>query len=146
MNVPITKKMPANCCSARLNLWPGHGAVTAFQMILNSPPCLMILIISCHPETATARLPIAGDNRHSDFFNGPESFTPDDRYLLGKPRSWAISLLQPALIRSAFSLPAGPVWRWPNGWIQAARRWISGMWISGGCTRSRQTVIICLPG
>ena len=63
-----------------------------------------------------------------------------------KPRSWGISLSQPALIRSAFSRRAVPVWRWPTGWIQAARRWISGMWISGGCTRSRQTVIICLPG
>ncbi|HSB87415.1 MAG TPA: FAD-dependent oxidoreductase, partial [Ilumatobacteraceae bacterium] len=35
-------------------------------------------------ETATRRMPILGSAGIRLFFNGPESFTPDDRYLLGE--------------------------------------------------------------
>ncbi len=35
-------------------------------------------------EKATNRLPILAENGIHTFFNGPESFTPDDRYLLGE--------------------------------------------------------------
>ena len=35
-------------------------------------------------ESATRRLPILGTAGIQTFFNGPESFTPDDRYLLGE--------------------------------------------------------------
>ena len=35
-------------------------------------------------ETATARLPLLETTGIQTFFNGPESFTPDDRYLLGE--------------------------------------------------------------
>ena len=35
-------------------------------------------------ETATARLPMLETTGIQTFFNGPESFTPDDRYLLGE--------------------------------------------------------------
>jgi glycine cleavage system T protein len=34
-------------------------------------------------ESATQRMPVLGDLGIRLFFNGPESFTPDDRYLLG---------------------------------------------------------------
>ena len=35
-------------------------------------------------EKATARLPVLETTGIQTFFNGPESFTPDDRYLLGE--------------------------------------------------------------
>ena len=37
-------------------------------------------------EQAVNRLPILGSAGIQTFFNGPESFTPDDRYLLGETR------------------------------------------------------------
>ena len=40
--------------------------------------------ISPELEKATARVPILGTTGIHTFFNGPESFTPDDRYLLGE--------------------------------------------------------------
>ena len=35
-------------------------------------------------EMAAERMPVLADSRIQLFFNGPESFTPDDRYLLGE--------------------------------------------------------------
>lgn len=35
-------------------------------------------------EAAVARMPMLGDAGIHTFFNGPESFTPDDRYILGE--------------------------------------------------------------
>jgi 4-methylaminobutanoate oxidase (formaldehyde-forming) len=35
-------------------------------------------------EKAMARIPVLGETGIRTFFNGPESFTPDDRYLLGE--------------------------------------------------------------
>ena len=36
-------------------------------------------------EMAVRRMPVMGEVGIQTFFNGPESFTPDDRYLLGEP-------------------------------------------------------------
>ena len=38
-------------------------------------------------ENATHRMPLLAQTGIRLFFNGPESFTPDDRYLPGKPRT-----------------------------------------------------------
>ena len=35
-------------------------------------------------EKAVARVPVLADTGIQTWFNGPESFTPDDRYLLGE--------------------------------------------------------------
>jgi hypothetical protein len=49
------------------------------------------------------------------FFNGPESFTPDDRYYLGEAPELGATGSPPATTRSASSRRAGPAWRSPTG-------------------------------
>ncbi len=79
-------------------------------------------------ELATKRVPTLSRTGIHTFFNGPESFTPDDRYLLGeapnlrnffvaeaKRRPCAISSSLPASTRSAFNRQAAPARRSPSG-------------------------------
>ena len=49
------------------------------------------------------------------FFSGPESFTPDDRYLLGEAPELAASSSRAASTRSASSRPAARARCWRNG-------------------------------
>ncbi len=82
-------------------------------------------------EKAINRLPILAEAGIQTFFNGPESFTSDNRYLMRRRKS-KISLLRPGLIRSAFNPLVGLVWLLRNGWIKATPRWIYGMLIFAG--------------
>jgi 4-methylaminobutanoate oxidase (formaldehyde-forming) len=72
-------------------------------------------------EIALDRLPALRDAGVQLFFNGPESFTPDDRYLLGEAPE----------TRSACCRPAVPARYCRNGSPKATRRWTCGMWTSG---------------
>jgi hypothetical protein len=49
------------------------------------------------------------------FFNGPESFTPDDRYYLGEAPEIAATGSPPGTTPSASCPRAARAWRWRNG-------------------------------
>jgi hypothetical protein len=49
------------------------------------------------------------------FFNGPESFTPDDRYYLGEAPELAATGSRRATTPSASCRRAARAWRWRNG-------------------------------
>ena len=75
----------------------------------------------------------------SNFFNGPESFTPDDRYLLGETPE-----VQQPVRRRRLQLDRHPVGRrrrqgaGANGSSTAIRRWICGTSTSAASCRSRR--------
>ena len=82
---PITKKTPASCCSAPSSLTRSPGRSTDLPRISNSANCPRISIISRRSSrrrcAACRRFENVGIRK---FFNGPESFTPDVRYMLGE--------------------------------------------------------------
>ena len=82
--------------------------------------------IAPYLEAATRRVPVLQNTGVQLFFNGPESFTPDDRYLLGE-------------IRSASFRPAASARRWPTGCGTDGRRWSSSTSISAAPRASRST-------
>ncbi len=83
---PISRRTPASCCSAPSSRTPSPGPSTAFPPMLQlRPSCPRISIISrrCwRPRCGACRR--SRDVGIRTFFNGPESFTPDVRYMLGE--------------------------------------------------------------
>jgi hypothetical protein len=67
-------------------------------------------------EAAVNRMPMLETAGIHTFFNGPESFTPDDRYLPGRGAGARGYWSPPASTRSASSRRAAPAWRWRSGW------------------------------
>ena len=84
-NAPTTRKTPASCSSAPSSRWPSPGAWRASPRTSASTSCLRTSTTSSRswrwPSTGCPCWPTAGIHT---FFNGPESFTPDDRYYLGE--------------------------------------------------------------
>jgi glycine/D-amino acid oxidase-like deaminating enzyme len=66
-------------------------------------------------EQAVNRLPLLASAGIHTFFNGPESFTPDDRYYLGEAPEIKGTGSPPATIRSASFRRAARALRWRNG-------------------------------
>ena len=60
------------------------------------------------------------------FFNGPESFTPDDRYILGEAPELKNFFVAAGFNSVAFNRLVVQVWCWLNGWKLAMRRLIYG--------------------
>ena len=84
------------------------------------------------------RVPIIGETGLQVFFNGPESFTPDDRYQLGEAPE-----LQNYFVAAGFNSVgiqsaggAGKVLL--NGYKKVMRHKIYGMWISGAICLFRE--------
>ena len=92
------------------------------------------------------RIPALEHTGIRKFFCGPESFTPDDRYLLGAAPGLAglLRRLRLQLDRHQSAGGAGEVLR--NGSSAAMRRWIWRMSTSGACSRSRATPVTCATG
>jgi 4-methylaminobutanoate oxidase (formaldehyde-forming) len=81
-------------------------------------------------EGTMRRIPKLRETGIRLFFNGPESFTPDDRYLLGEAPS-----------RRAARARCSPI-----GSSMATRRWTSGTSTCGACCPSRETTHTCAHG
>ena len=92
---------------------------------------------------AVERFPMLATAGIQTFFNGPESFTPDDRYILGEAPELKNFLWRLGLIRWAFNRLVVRVWYWLNGWKPAMRRLIYGMLTFAGCNHFRPIVVIC---
>ena len=136
MTAPTTRRTPASCCSAPSSRWPSPGASTASPRISASTSCRRTSSTSSRcSQGAMHRVPSLAETGIRKFFNGPESFTPDERYLLGRGARAATELRSspPASTRSASSRPAAPAWRWPTGSSTAIRRSTSG---TSTCRRS----------
>jgi len=88
-------------------------------------------------EAAMRRIPALESVGIRKFFNGPESFTPDVRYMLGEAPELAASSSRPASTRPASSRRAAPARCWRSGSSTAIRRWISGTSTSAACSPSR---------
>ena len=54
-------------------------------------------------EAAVSRMPMLAEAGIHTFFNGPESFTPDDAYHLGLAPRWTMSGSRRASTRSGFN-------------------------------------------
>lgn len=81
-------------------------------------------------ERAVARMPLLGQAGIHTFFNGPESFTPTTAITWARRLSLPATGSRRATIPSASSPPAGPAWRWRNGWKTASRPSTCGRWTS----------------
>jgi hypothetical protein len=75
-------------------------------------------------------MPMLAEAGIHTFFNGPESFTPDDAYHLGlcpeMDNVWVAAGSTP----SASSRRAARAWRWRSGWRTARNPSIWAMWTS----------------
>jgi hypothetical protein len=83
--------------------------------------------------SALHRMPALAKVGMQTWFNGPESFTPDDRYLLGETAECATSSSPAASTRSASRAPAAPARCWPTGSATATRRWTCGTSTCAAC-------------
>ena len=67
-------------------------------------------------DSALHRIPALAETGIKKFYNGPESFTPDNQFILGEaPGAARTSSSAPASTRSASPRPAAPGGRWPSG-------------------------------
>ena len=84
MNMPITKKTQEKSCWGPLNRLLNLGPLTVSQRILSLTSCPRISIISnLFLNWLLNGCPLLAEAGIHTFFNGPESFTPDDAYHLG---------------------------------------------------------------
>jgi 4-methylaminobutanoate oxidase (formaldehyde-forming) len=74
-------------------------------------------------EKAAARMPVLENTGIQTWFNGPESFTPDDRYLLGETPE-----VKDLFVACGFNSRARC---WPSGSATGARRWT---WSTSTCS------------
>jgi glycine/D-amino acid oxidase-like deaminating enzyme len=74
-------------------------------------------------SAAVKRVPVLGETGIALFFNGPESFTPDDRYYVGEAPEVRDCSLRPASIRSASPRAAASARSSRSGSSIANRRW-----------------------
>ena len=94
-------------------------------------------------EAAIARLPILESTGIHTFFNGPESFTPDDRYLLGEAPELRNFFVAAGFNSIGIGSAGGAGQAWRNGWRMASRLSTSGTSTSAACSPSRATAPIC---
>jgi len=99
-------------------------------------------------EKAIHRLPALAEAGIQLFFCGPESFTPDDRYLLGEAPELK-NFFVAAGFNSVGIQSGGGVGKVLASWIvdgAPPRRWICEMWIYGAWHRFRATAGTCTTG
>jgi len=119
------RRMPASSSSAASRRSPSRGAWTAFPRLLLRP--LPADLEHIEPMLSHAvHASCSRRDRLQVFFNGPESFTPDDRYSSARRRSSRISSSPRGSTRSASNPRAAPARCSPSGSPPAIRRWISG--------------------
>ena len=82
-------------------------------------------------NAAVKRVPALADAGIQLFFNGPESFTPDDRYYVGEAPEVRDLFVATGFNSVALPPAAGRARWWRNGSSTAARRWILPTLISG---------------
>jgi 4-methylaminobutanoate oxidase (formaldehyde-forming) len=97
-------------------------------------------------RNALVRLPALETAPVRTFLNGPESFTPDNYFILGEAPRCAATTWAPASARAASPPRAGRGRRSPSGSSRTARPWISGRPISGASRRSTATAASCASG
>ena len=85
-------------------------------------------------NAAVRRVPVLAEAGIQLFFNGPESFTPDDRYYIGETPE-----VKDLFVATGFNSARG----WPSGSSIGARRWTCPMSTSGVPCRSRPIDAIC---
>ena len=66
-------------------------------------------------DSALLRIPVLGHTGVKKFYNGPESFTPDNQFILGEAPECRNFFVGPASTRSASPRRAGRAGRWPSG-------------------------------
>ena len=88
---------------------PSRGAMTVFPPTSASTPCPRLRPLPADPGAGHQPRAAARSAGIQLFFNGPESFTPDDHYLLGETAE-----VQGLVLRLRFQLDRHPVfgWRW----------------------------------
>ena len=73
-------------------------------------------------DEALRRVPALGDTGIRKFYNGPESFTPDNQFVMGEAPGCAATSSAPGSTRSASPRPAAPAGRWRSGSSRGSRR------------------------
>ena len=95
-------------------------------------------------ENALIRLPALETAEIKTFMNGPESFTPDNNFIMGEaPELKNFFVGGRASTRSASRRAAGQGARSPNGSCRASRRSICGRSISAASRASTTTTASC---
>ena len=88
-------------------------------------------------NNAVERVPALRDSEIARRLVGPESFTPDNNYIIGEaPELRASSSPQASTPAASHRRPARAR-RWPSGWWRVSRRWLSRRSISGAFSGSR---------
>ena len=73
-------------------------------------------------ESALHRIPALHHTGIKKFYNGPESFTPDNQFILGEaPKVRGLLRRRRASTRSGSPRPAARAGRWPSGSSTASR-------------------------
>ena len=98
--------------------------------------------IAPHLTAATERVPVLAKTGMQLFFNGPESFTADGRYLIGETPE--VAGLFCATGFNSLGILSSAVWasRWPPGSATAGRRWNSSTSTSAAPRASSATANI----
>jgi glycine/D-amino acid oxidase-like deaminating enzyme len=97
-------------------------------------------------EMATRRMPLFETAGIHTFFNGPESFTPDDRYYLGEAPELGGYWIAAGYNSIGIVSSGARAWRLPTGSPKASRPSTSGRSTSAGPSRSSGTGGICVSG
>ena len=111
-------ELPADFCFDEL---PGHAEEQLMPVL----------------EDAMHRLPVLGEIGWRSFFCGPESFTPDDQFHIGRRRGCATSSSPADSTRWGSSPGAGSARRSRSGWTGGTLPSTSPATTSGGWCRSR---------
>ena len=89
-------------------------------------------------EQACVRIPALETAPVRRHVNGPESFTPDGRYLLGEAPECRNFFVAAGFNSIGIASARAPARRWRSGSWAASRPWICGTWTSAASRRSRQ--------
>ena len=98
-------------------------------------------------ENALLRIPALHTTGIKKFYNGPESFTPDNQFILGEAPEVRNFFVAAGLNSVGIALRRGSrAGRWRSGSSAAGRRWTSPPWTSGGSPPSTATTSGCTTG
>ena len=98
-------------------------------------------------DEAVRRIPALAETGIRKFYNGPESFTPDNQFLLGRGARAARLLRRRRLQLGRASRPrAAPAGRWPSGSSRASRPATWSRSTYAGSRRSPATTRGCASG
>ena len=98
-------------------------------------------------DNAITRIPALAETGIKKFYNGPESFTPDNQFILGEaPELRNFFVGARASTPSASRPRAAPGGRWPSGSPRASRAWTCPRSTSGASPPSTATTSGCTTG